>query len=263
VKSPGLLAALALMVAMPSPARELRVCADPNNLPYSNRAGEGFENRIVELLARDLGATVHYTWWAQRRGAIRNTLGAGACDVIPGIASGIEGLATTRPYYRSSYVFVARSEGALADMRSLDDPRLRDALIGIQLMGDDGASTPPAEALAARGMLSNVRGFMVYGNYEDNAPQASVVDAVARGDIDVAVAWGPTAGYFALHEPVPITVTGITPWLDGPLRPMVFDISMAVRKDDRALRRELDRALERKAASIARVLAEYGVPDAL
>jgi len=254
------LALVLLACCLPATARELRVCADPNNLPFSNRAGEGFENRIVELLARDLGATVRYKWWPQRRGAARNTLDADECDVIPGIASSIERLGTTRPYYRSGYVFVTRAGSALRDVHSLDDARLRDATIGVQLVGDDGANTPPAHALARRGIVDNVRGFTVFGDYADTAPQRAIIDAVARGDIDVAIAWGPTAGYFAKHEKPELRLAPVTPWLDGPQWPMQFDVSMGVRRDDVALRRELDRALERNAAAVADILAEYDVP---
>jgi mxaJ protein len=255
-----LLALLLGLFAMAAQARELRVCADPNNLPFSHRDGSGFENRIVELIARDLGASVRYTWWAQRRGMLRNTLNAGECDVVPGTASNLEGVATTRPYYRSSYVFVARRDGPWANISSFDDPRLPRATIGVQLIGDDGANPPPAHALARRGMQANVRGYTVYGDYGSAVPQSTIFDALARGDIDLAVAWGPTAGWFAKRSNAPLTLTPVTPWLDGPQWPMVFDISMAVRKDDRELRRELDRALERHAQEIARILDEAGVP---
>ncbi len=253
----GILLALAVCGAVQ--ARDLRVCADPNNLPFSNRAGEGFENRIVELIAQELDARVVYTWWAQRRGALRNTLHAGQCDVVPGIASGIEGLSTTRPYYRSSYVFVTRRDGAWAGVSSFDDPRLRDATIGVQLIGDDGANTPPAHALARRGMFANIRGFTVYGDYAQAAPQSDIVSAVVDQRIDVAAVWGPTAGYFA-RDHRELQLARVTPWLDGPQWPMTFEISFGVRREDRELRRELDRALERQAPAIARILAQYGIP---
>ncbi|MFL6592727.1 MAG: quinoprotein dehydrogenase-associated putative ABC transporter substrate-binding protein [Luteimonas sp.] len=241
-------------------ARDLRVCADPNNLPFSNAAGEGFENRIVALLAKDLGANVEYTWWAQRRGAIRNTLNAGDCDVIPGMASSGDMTGTTDPYYRSTYVFVSRADRGLRSLTSLDDPRLRTLRIGVQLVGDDGANPPPAMSLARRGIVDNVRGFTVYGDYADKAPQAAVIQAVAHGDIDVALVWGPTAGYFAALSGVPMVLAPVTPWLDGPQSPMVFDISMGLRRDDRPLRRELDRALARNRESIDRILDDYHVP---
>jgi mxaJ protein len=254
------LLSIGLLMSCQVHARELRVCADPNNLPYSDEAGEGFENRIVELIARDLGAHVDYTWWAQRRGAIRNTLNAGHCDVIPGMASSGGMTGTTDPYYRSTYVIVTRARSGLGNLHSLDAPRLRTLRVGVQLIGDDGANTPPAHALARRGIVDNVRGYMVYGDYARHAPQADIVDAVAKGDIDVALAWGPTAGYFAAREQTPLRLVPVTPWLDGPQSPMVFDVSMGVRRDDRALRRALDRALARNHAAIQRILDDYHVP---
>jgi mxaJ protein len=258
------LAALALLaVLLPAGgagARELRVCADPNNLPFSNRAGKGFENKIVELLARDLGATVTYTWWAQRRGFFGNTLKAGLCDVVPGVPSAMEMVLTTAPYYRSAYVFVTRTKDGPA-VRSLDDPALRTARIGVQLIGSDRANTPPVHALARRGIVENVRGFMVYGDYREPNPPARIVQAVADGDIDVAIVWGPLAGYFAQKQSVPLAVAPVAPQIDGPMMlPMAFDISMGVRSEDKALKGELDGALQRRRAEIGAILARYGVP---
>lgn len=253
------IATMLLLLAGAAPARELRVCADPNNLPFSNAAGEGFENRIVEVLAKDLGATVRYVWWAQRRGAIRNTLNALSCDVVPGIASSSGLVATTDPYYRASYVFLSRKGTDAATVVSLDDPRLHRFAVGVQLIGDDGANTPPAHALARRGIVDNVHGYTVYGDYGDATPQSAVVDGVARGDIDLALVWGPTAGYFAARSGVPMQVTPVAPWLDGPQLPMVFDVSMGVRREDRILRHDLDAALARNHEAISRILADYHV----
>ena len=174
--------------------RVLRVCADPNNLPFSNEREEGFENRLAELLARELGAErVEYTWWAQRRGFFRNTLNAGLCDVVMGVPSSVELAATTRPYYRSTYVFVTRADRGL-DIRSLDDEALRRVRVGVSIIGDDYANAPPAHALAQRGIVGNVVGFSVYGDYAQPNPPARIVEAVAAGDVDVAVVWGPLAG---------------------------------------------------------------------
>ena len=255
-----ILTAFALMLAASAEARELTVCADPNNLPFSNAAGEGFENRIVELIAKDLGATVTWVWWAQRRGNVRETLNAGLCDLIPGVASSLEMLGTTRPYYRSTYVFVTRANQRL-DIASLDDPRLRDVKIGVQMIGDDASNTPPAHALARRGIVDNVRGYMIYGDYADANPQAPIIEAVAKGDVDVAVVWGPIAGFFAAQQAAPLALTPVSPWLDGPQWPMVFDISMGVRKTDRAFRREIELALQRNQAAIAAILRNYHVPQ--
>jgi len=202
--------AIALVLSAPLAARTLRVCADPNNLPFSNRAQQGFENRIAQLLANDLHARVEYTWWAQRRGFARNTVNADTCDFWVGVAQGVAALDTTAPYYRSSYVFVTRRDRGL-DVASFDDPRLRTLTIGVQMIGNDSSNTPPAHALARRGITANVRGYMVYGNYADAAPEAPIVAAVARGDVDVAIVWGPLAGYFVKKSGVPLRMTPVTP----------------------------------------------------
>jgi mxaJ protein len=247
-----------LLLAAPAEARTLKVCADPNNLPFSNAKEEGFENKIVRIVAADLHADVQYVWHAQRRGNVRETLNAGECDIIPGVASSLDMLATTRPYYRSTYVSVVR-DGPLDTVATFDDPRLAKLRIGVQLIGDDGANTPPAHALTARGMVANVRGFTIYGDYESAAPQSPIVDAVAHGDLDLAFVWGPTAGFFAKREPVKLNLAPV-PQNDGPALPMVFDISMGVRRSDIALRRELDSALAKHSAEIRAVLTSFGVP---
>lgn len=252
-----LIATALCLTAAPAVA-ELRVCADPNNLPFSNEAREGFENRLIERIAADWGETVRYTWWAQRRGNIRNTLNAGLCDVIPGVGSTLEMLATTRPYYRAIYMAVSRADRGLT-IDGFDDARLRTLSIGVQMVGADGSNTPPAQALAKRGITGNVHGYMIYGDYGQPAPQAAIVEAIARGDIDLAFVWGPVAGYFAKQSKVPLALRPVTPWLDGPQLPMAFDISMGVRKNDVALRRRLDRWLGQNQAVVADLLSAYGI----
>jgi len=254
------LTGLALVFATIADARELRVCADPNNLPFSNERGEGFENKIAELIADELGVTLSYTWWAQRRGFIRNTLNTGSCDLVTGTTNGIEMLRTTLPYYRSGYTFVTRQDGP--KVSSLDDPILHNLRIGIQLVGEDGANPPPSEALARRGIVDNVRGYLVYGDYREQNPAAAIMDAVAKGEIDVAIVWGPVAGYFAGRESVPLKIALVTPQNDGPRVPMVFDINMGVRRDDPTLRDEINAALSKLRPKIDAVLANYGVPRA-
>jgi mxaJ protein len=251
--------AVALLLLVGSAqARELRVCADPNNLPFSNDRLEGFENKIVAIIAEELQAEPNYTWWAQRRGFIRNTLKADSCDLVPGIASNVEMLRTTAPLYRSTYVFVTRVDRP--PVESLDDPALRDLTVGVQMIGNDASNTPPAHALARRGITQNVRGFSVYGDYREPNPPARIMEAVARGNIDVAIVWGPLAGYFAPKQTVPLRLTRVKPQIDGPRLPMAFDISMGIRKEDTALRHDLERAIDRRRADIDAVLAEYGVP---
>jgi mxaJ protein len=241
------------------PVKELRVCADPNNLPFSNERGEGFENRIAELLAREMGAKVRYTWWAQRRGFIRNTLSAGKCDLVTGVPAGYEMLLPTRPYYRSTYVFVTRKDAPFR-VSSFDDPRLRRLKVGVQLVGDDYANPPPAEALGRRGIVDNVRGYTLYGDYSRPNPPARILDALARGEIDVAIVWGPLAGYFARREPVPLAVVPAAEQEDGPDLPLAFSIAMGVRRGDGAMKREVEGILTRRRGEVEAILDEYGVP---
>jgi mxaJ protein len=239
--------------------RELKVCADPNNMPFSNRQEQGFENKLARLIAGELHARLTYVWWAQRRGNVRETLEAGLCDMIPGVATDLEMLATTRPYYRSSYVFVTRTADRL-QLSGFDDPRLRTLTVGVQMVGDDFSNTPPAHALARRGVIDNVRGYMLYGDYAQSDPSRTIVDDVARGRLDVAVVWGPLAGYFSRQLRPALHLQPVSPLIDGPMLPMVFDISMGVRRDDRALRHELDEVLAHRAPQIQALLHQYGVP---
>jgi mxaJ protein len=243
----------------PGRRRELGVCADPNNMPFSNERREGFENRIAELVAREMNTTVRYTWWAQRRGFVRNTLRAGACDVVIGVPSSYEMVRPTRPYYRSSYVFVSRTDRHL-DLSSLDDPRLRKLRIGLHIVGDDYGAVPPAQALASRGIVRNIVGYNIYGDYSLPDPPARLIHAVAAGEIDVAMAWGPLAGYFARQEEIPLDVKPVSPEIDLPFVPLVFDISMGVRREDVALQEQLDTIISRRGAEIDRILESYGIP---
>ncbi|WP_274423698.1 substrate-binding domain-containing protein [Chelativorans sp. YIM 93263] len=239
--------------------RELRVCSDPNNLPFSNEKGEGFENRIAELIAEDFGAELSYTWWAQRRGFVRNTLNAGDCDVIMGVPAGYELVETTKPYYRSTYVYVYREESGL-DLHSISDPRLKELKIGVHLIGDDGANTPPAHALGNQGIVDNVSGYMIYGDYREPNPPARIIDAVASGKLDVAAVWGPLGGYFATRAPVTMRAVPITDTEDASSLRFDFSIAMGVGKDDQALREELNDFLQRRQDDVRAVLEEYGVP---
>jgi mxaJ protein len=252
---------LALRSSSPQPQAPspLRVCADPNNLPFSNSAKQGFENRIADLVGRELKRPVAYTWWAQRRGFVRNTITAGDCDLVVGTASGMEMLATTRPYYKSTYVFVSRHDRHLG-ITSLDDPALRHLKIGVQLIGDDFANTPPAHALSNRGMVHNIVGYTVYGDYRQANPPARIVEAVVHRDVDIAVVWGPLAGYFAKRSSVPLDIVPVSPQVDLPFLPFVFDIAMGVRRGDSTFRAQLDDFIVRRRGAIDSILTAYGVP---
>jgi mxaJ protein len=235
------------------------VCADPNNLPFSNDRRQGFENRLADIVADDIGAQVVYTWWAQRRGFVRNTIDAHTCDVLMGVPTGFERTLNTRPYYRSSYAFVWQRNRHL-NIASLDDPQLRRLRVGVQLVGDDGQNTPPAHALARRGITGNLAGYTVYGNYVEPNPPARIVDAVVKGDVDVAVVWGPVAGYFGAAASRPLVVRPVSPQRDRTGMPLAFDISVGVNRALPRLRDDVDAALVRRRAEVVRLLDAYHVP---
>lgn len=243
--------------AEPESARQaLRVCADPDNLPYSHESGSGFENRIAQLIAEELKLTLQYEWLPDRRGFVRKTLGARLCDVIMGVPSDFERTLNTRPYYRSSYVLVERAADAAVRI-TFDDPGLARKRIGVQLIGDDLAASPPGHALARHGHVSNVRGYPVVG---EQPAAARMIAALSRGELDVALVWGPQAGYFARNANVPmrVRVMQAPPGLAG--QPFEFSIAMGVRRGDAALRQALDEVIQRRRPDIERILAEYAVP---
>lgn len=237
----------------------LRITADPNNLPFSNERQEGFENEIAELVARELGMKIVWSWRAQRRGFFRETVKAKTCDLVMAAPAGYERALTTRPYYRSSYVFVSRRDRAL-NVASLDDPRLREWKIGVQLIGDDGANTPPVHALATRGVIGNLVGFTVFGDYATPYPSAPVVNAVAEGKVDVSLVWGPVAGFFASKAPVPLDITPVSPAREPSGLEFTFGIALAVQRGDTELKDLLDGVLERRAEQINAILDRHHVP---
>jgi quinoprotein dehydrogenase-associated probable ABC transporter substrate-binding protein len=236
----------------------LRVCADPNNLPFSNDRLEGFENRIAELMADDLDTSLSFVWRAQRRGYFREMIKSGKCDIVLGVPEHLDMALTTKPYYYSSYSFVSSAEKGY-HLKSLDDPLLKKVQVGVELIGDDGANSPPAHALARRNIIQNVVGFSVYGDYSQPNPPARIVDAVASGKIDIGLVWGPLAGYFALHEPIKLNVQPIGQSKTRDL-PFVFGISMGVRHGNSALRDKLNGFIDRRKPDIDRILDEFGVP---
>lgn len=236
----------------------LSVCADPNDLPFSNEARQGFENKIAQLIAADLHHPLRYVWRSQRRGFVRKTLGAAQCDLWLGVAHGMEHVVSTSAYYRSTYVFATRQSDGLSGL-TLDDPRLHTHLIGVQMLGTESNNTPPAHALAERGIIANVRGFMVYGDADEANPSAAILDALVKRQIDIALVWGPQAGFYARHSPVALHLEPVTPAAD-PSAPMTYEISMAVRVEG-PLRPLIDASLKAEAPRIHAILDEYGVPQ--
>lgn len=254
-----LLAAGVTTLAAASPA--LRICADPDNMPYSNRLQQGFENQLADMIASDLGMEVSYTWLAQRGTFFRKTLDAGVCDVVMGVPAGMNGVRVTRPYYRSGYVFVSQQSRRLK-IHSLNDPRLRQYRIGVQLLGDSDRSLPPVQALTSRGIVNNLVAYNIFGTDLDETNATSdPLRAVERGDVDVAVAWGPIAGYFARHARLPLEVDAIDPDPMNPSLPLAFDIGIGVRPADMGLSQRLDAGLARRAPEIRRLLKNFGIPQ--
>ena len=241
--------------------KEFRVCADPNNLPFSNQKQEGFENKIAELLAHEFSSQVAYTWWPQRRGFIRSTLNAGVCDVVMGVPASYAPVLTTQPYYRSTYVFVY-PKNAGYQIASFDDPMLQKLRIGVHLIGDDYANSPPAHALSEKGIVNNVVGYSVFGDYAEDSPPGKIIGAVAAGEVDMAIVWGPIAGYFAKKQTVPLTLVPVPADAGSLSLPFTYSISLGVRRKDEELKAKLDDALKRKTSEIHKILEEYGVPFA-
>ena len=242
----------------------LAVCADPGNLPYSSISLTGFENRIAALLAADMHRTLRYTWAPQRRNFFSRTVLAGACDVVisvpASLPASLPGIATTRPWFTSSYVAVTRA----ADGRhfgTFDDAWLRSARIGVQLIGGGDANTPPAMALAGRGITANVTGFSPWDSAKD-APQAKIIDAVANNTIDVALVWGPFGGYFAKAHGNALSVEAVTRDTRMPGLVFTYPMAAAVRAGDTALKTALQAALDRNVTPIAAILRNDNIPVA-
>ena len=230
----------------------LRVCADPRNLPFSNEKGEGFENRIAELLAAKLGKAVRYTWYPSSAGFVRNTLGSYRCDVIMGFPQGDDIAQVTNPYYTASYALVFKPGNGLDRVDSLSDPKLKDKRIGIV------AGTPPTSLVLANGLMSHAKPYpLVIDTRVDSSAQAMIED-IEGGQIDIGILWGPMAGYYAMHSSPKLTVVPLTK--ETRASRMSFRIGMAVRHQDREFKRLLNKLIQDNQAEIDTILLSYGVP---
>jgi mxaJ protein len=242
-----------------STAKVLRVCADPNNLPFSNRKKEGFEDRIAALVAKDLGLTLEYDWLPQRLGFYRTALKTFDSNLVMAAPAGFEKALITDPYYRSTYVFVQR-KGAATPIRSFDDAALKQMKIGVPLTG--GSNTPPTHALIKRDIIDNVTGYTAFDE-SDGRPGEKIIAAVASGEIDVAIAWGPQAGYFAKEQSTPLDVVPVSPQEDvlGDAKlPFTFGICMALRRPDKELRGRINAIIAKRRSDIDQILDEFSVP---
>lgn len=241
-------------------AGTLRVCADPNNLPWSNQKQQGFENRLADMIGSDFGMKVAWVWYPQRGAFFRNTLDAGVCDMVMGVPAGFRDATVTRPYYVSSYAFISRRDSHL-HLTGLNDPQLRHLRIGVHILGDEDDNVPPVTALIRRGIVRNLVGYSIFGHLDQTNPSANLIRAVVDRKVDVAVVWGPLAGYFAQRSSVPLVVTPIVSDPDNPALPMSWAIGIGVRPGNQALAARLDAELARRRPQIHRLLVAYGIPQ--
>ena len=230
----------------------LRVCADPANMPFSNEAGEGFENRIAELLGRELGRPVRYTWFPQATGFIRRTLFEGRCDVVIGYAQGDEMVLNTNHYYTSAYVLVTRPDSDLADVGTLADPRLAGRRIGVV------AGTPPTSHMTRHGLIGHARPYGLMVDRRSESPNEQMVAALRAGEIDAAVMWGPIGGSYAARGGPALKVTPLLREEGAPR--LFYRITMGVRPGEVVWKRELNSLIRRNQAEIDAILTEFGVP---
>lgn len=242
---------LALAVALPCLGQELRVCADPDNLPFSSVQGKGFENELAEMVARELHQQLTYVWQRMGRGFVRDYINQAKCDLLIGVPTNFRMVETTRPYYRSTYVFLVRKDAAYKPS-SLDDLALRNLRIGIQAL--DEQYTPPGEVLVKRGMQDRLKAFHSVGGDAD-----SIIRGVLDREVDVALVWGPLAGYSARLTNL-LQVIPMSPESESEI-PFTFEISMGVRKGNEPLRSAIDAVLERESGVITGLLDRYGVPQ--
>ena len=237
--------------------KEFKVCADPENMPYSNQKGEGFENKIAEVLAKDLGKELSYEFWLDRQGFLRNTINAQRCDVIMGMGSDVDNLRTSKPYYRSGYVFVYRKSSNY-NIKDWDSPDLRKGIIGIV------GQSPPTIALRDHDLMGNAHPYRLQRDL--NLPPSEMIDDLVAGKNDIAIIWGPIGGYFAKQSKEPLVVVPIPEFkserdsFDTEKGKSQFNISVAVRKKDKDRMEMIQGALDRNQSKIMKILDDYGIP---
>ena len=245
-QAPGLGASVELV-----DPKVLRVCADPRNLPFSDKQGRGFENKLAEMIGKEIGKPVAYTYFPQVIGFVRNTLNAFRCDVVMGVVHGNGLMQTTNAYYHTAYALVVRKGQDLEGISTLSDPRLKDKRIGIV------AGTPPATVMVEDGLMDRAKPYPLTVDTRYDAPAHDMVDDIVSGRIDAGVLWGPIAGYWATHEGKPLS---ITPLLNEKGARMSFGISMGVRHSDQSWKRQLNQLISRDQDAIDKLLISYGVP---
>jgi len=236
----------------------LRVCADPDNLPASSQSGEGYENRIAEFIAKAWNSRVEYAWWPVRRGFFSRALNGRYCDVAITAPAGLDMAGVTEPYFRSTYYLVYREDSGL-DLRSLDDPAFKRLRIGVHLLNSDAENTPPAMALSSHGVVGNLVGFGTFYSEGGDRPE-DIITAVVDRRVDVAIVWGPMAGYYARRAAPAKLVLRPVPDDSASGIPFAYSFGMATRRRDRALRDSLNALVKSRRSELQAILREFGVP---
>jgi quinoprotein dehydrogenase-associated probable ABC transporter substrate-binding protein len=230
----------------------LRVCADPANMPFSNEAGEGFENKIAELLAADLGLPLEYTWFPQATGFVRNTLGAKRCDLVIGYVAGSEVVQSTNPYYKSAWTLIYRKDRELDGVESLTDARLKGRRLGVV------AGAPPATIMVTNGLMARAKPYALVVDRRYESPAEEMIRDIESGEIDGGVLWGPIAGYYVTKSRTPLTVVPLVH--EDRSVPMAFRITLGLRHGETEWKHRLNDFLSVHQAEIEAILRRYGVP---
>jgi mxaJ protein len=239
--------------AGPASSGVLRVCADPDNMPFSNAEGQGFENKLAELIAEKLDARLEYSWFAEESGYVPNTMGRGACDLVMGYAQGTGLIEDTNPYYYTSYVLIYREDDStLAGVESLADPRLKGKRIGFF------ARTPPSSVLAIHGLAANAKPFESHVGESATKAAATMLDEIASGALDAGILWGPVGGYYAQRERVPLKLIPLVKETAGPRT--IYGITMGVRPDEPQWKHRINTFIAANEAGINAILQSYNVP---
>ena len=239
--------------AEPAASGSLRVCADPDNMPFSNAEGQGFENKLAELIAEKLDARLEYSWFAEESGYVPNTMGRGACDLVMGYAQGTGLIEDTNPYYYTSYVLIYREDdSSLAGVESLTDPRLKCKRICFF------ARTPPSSVLAIHGLTANAKSFEIHAGESTTKAAVTMLDEIATGALDAGILWGPVGGYYAQRSQVPLTLIPLVKETAGPRT--IYGITLGVRPDDPQWKHSINAFIASNEAGINAILQSYNVP---
>lgn len=230
----------------------LRVCADPANMPFTNEAGDGFENKVAELLAQKLGLTLDYTWFPQATGFYRMTLGAKRCDVVMGYVAGGDPVLNTNPYYRSAWVLITPKGSDLADVTTLEDPRLKGQRIGVV------AGSPPGDLMARNGLMGMARPYALMVDRRFESPAEAMIADINDGEIAAGILWGPIGGYYAKKSTKPLAVIPLVKEKGDPA--LVYRITFGIRPGELNWKHQLNQFISQEQGAIDKILLDYGVP---